>query len=210
MTKAATLVLAPALFATISAADASETFDGQTFFFGDLHAHTGVSHDAWSADGGAEDEEVHDHWESVSSACPVGNCGTMEAVFDTAIDNWLDFVALTDHHDSDEGDFDWLLELSLRREDLIVIPSVELRYQTTGFAHYGHKNMYVFQDGDLTGLDSGHDGRRPIGTRGPLPRRHLRERLRRRRHLPSGAPLGAPSDRERGPDDGLVLPRRGL
>jgi hypothetical protein len=156
MTKHIDIALSSILCASLgsSAAHAAESFRGQTFFFGDLHAHTGVSDDAWAADGGLEDDEVHEHWESVSSDCPeaLGGCGTMEAVFDTAIDNGLDFVALTDHHDSDPEDFDWLLALSLQRTDLLVIPSAELRYQTPNVAQYGHKNIYVFHDGDLTGL----------------------------------------------------------
>ena len=156
MTKHINIAFSSILFAAIgsSAANAAESFNGQTFFFGDLHAHTGVSQDAWAADGGLEDDEDHEHWESVSAACPeaLGDCGTMEAVFDTAIYNMLDFVALTDHHDSDPEDFDWLLELSLQQTDLLVIPSAELRYQVPKVAQYGHKNIYVFQDGDLTGL----------------------------------------------------------
>jgi hypothetical protein len=156
MTKHIHVAFSSVLFAGFcsSAANAAESFSGQTFFFGDLHAHTGVSQDAWAADGGLEDEEDHEHWESVSAECPeaLGDCGTMEAVFDTAIANGLDFVALTDHHDSDPEDFDWLLELSLQRTDLLVIPSAELRYQIPRVAQYGHKNIYVFEDGDLTGL----------------------------------------------------------
>ncbi len=154
MSKRITISLASVLVSSVAAsvARASETFNGQTYFYGDLHAHTGVSPDACAADGGLEDPEVYEHWESVSAVDPVLDCGTMEDVFDTAVDDGLDFVALTDHHNSDEEDFDYLLGLSLAQDEILVIPSVELRYETTDVAHYGHKNMYVFQD-DVTALE---------------------------------------------------------
>jgi hypothetical protein len=76
----------------------------------------------------------------------------MDAVFDTAIENGLDFMALTDHHDSNPDDFDYLLGLLFERTDVLVIPSVELRHVNL-VEYYGHKNLYVFLDGDLRGLD---------------------------------------------------------
>jgi predicted metal-dependent phosphoesterase TrpH len=151
------IALAPVVLAGSSVAHASETFDGQTFFFGDLHSHTGVSPDGYASDGGQDEPGVQRHWESVTSAClgTSPDCGAMDSVFDTAIENGLDFMALTDHDDSNAKDFNYLLKLSLERTDIVVIPSVELKYSTPSVAKYGHKNMYVFQDdvAALEGLD---------------------------------------------------------
>jgi len=78
------------------AAHASEDWDGQRFYAGDLHVHTGVSPDGGSADLGN---------------CS-GSCGDFSAVFDTARANGLDFVALTDHINAGPAAFeDWDIAL---------------------------------------------------------------------------------------------------
>lgn len=129
----------PAILA-VSTAFAAEDFRGHTFYFGDLHAHTGVSPDAYAIEYGNCKEPVE--------------CGAVEDVFETARANALDFVALTDHTTSDEREFDDLLQ-RIRTENsrtLVTIPAIELGVGTTSHA-YGHKNLYVFQDDD-TKLDA--------------------------------------------------------
>jgi len=133
------LDMIPAILA-VSTALAAEDFRGHTFYFGDLHAHTGVSPDAFAIEYGNCKEPIE--------------CGSVEDVFETARANALDFVALTDHTTSDEGEFDDLLQ-RVRSENssaLVTIPAIELGVGTTTHA-YGHKNLYVFQDDD-TKLDA--------------------------------------------------------
>jgi hypothetical protein len=119
----------------LPAAFGAEDFRGHTFYFGDLHAHTGVSPDA--------------------SAMEYGNCkspvvcGAMDELFETARANALDFVALTDHTTSSESEFNDLLD-RIRDENsstLVTIPAIELSHRSTT-KMYGHKNLYVFQDDD--------------------------------------------------------------
>jgi hypothetical protein len=129
----------PAILA-VSTALAAEDFRGHTFYFGDLHAHTGVSPDGFAIEYGNCKEPVE--------------CGAVADVFETARANALDFVALTDHTTSDESEFDDLLQ-RVRSENsstLVTIPAIELGVGTSTKA-YGHKNLYVFQDDD-TKLDT--------------------------------------------------------
>jgi hypothetical protein len=124
----------PAILA-VSTTFAAEDFRGRTFYFGDLHAHTGVSPDAFAMEYGNCNEPLE--------------CGAVEDVFETARANALDFVALTDHTTSDDGEFNELLQ-RVREENsptLVTIPAIELGVGSTTRA-YGHKNLYVFQDDD--------------------------------------------------------------
>jgi len=156
------------VFSVFSSAVASETFNGKTYYFGDLHAHTGVSYDGVAADGGQGVMGTQE-WESASRACttfpPASTtiCGTIGAsaatLFDTSDANHLDFLALTDHNTSNAtraSDFDSLLSHGLAedaaRSDFVFIPSAELNHEDT-VRRFGHKNMYVFADGSVTGLD---------------------------------------------------------
>ena len=65
-----------------------EEFEGHTFVFGDIHAHTGASGDGGSADLGdcvrASDETPAD-------------CGSVADLGETALANGLDFLATVDH-----------------------------------------------------------------------------------------------------------------
>ena len=133
--------MVPAILA-VSTALASDDFRGHTFYFGDLHAHTGVSPDAYAIE-----------YENCNE--PVV-CGSVDGVFETARANALDFVALTDHTSSNAGEFNDLLR-RVRRENsrtLVTIPAIELGVGTGTTDHgYGHKNLYVFENDD-TKLES--------------------------------------------------------
>ena len=121
--------------ALVQSGSASEHFSGHTFYFGDLHAHTGLSPDGGSSDlKNCEDPAV---------------CLSLLDAVQTAQANDLDFVAFTDHSTSDEPGYDdFLAELIAATTDqFVTIPSMELRFfdAATG-DKLGHKNIYVFQD----------------------------------------------------------------
>ncbi len=129
-------IMASAFFIVGScSAHAAETFDGRTYYWGDLHAHTGVS-----GDGSAYED----------GDCP--SCGTLSGVFDTAKANGLDFVALTDHNNNSlAADFNAMLVRcrSATTSSFICIPSTEMSaLRSSDGAKYGHKNLYIFQDDD--------------------------------------------------------------
>jgi hypothetical protein len=127
-------------------AHGAESFDGQTFYFGDLHAHTGVS-----PDGGSQEYLNCDDYSA---------CGYIEDVFADARDVYhLDFVSFTDHSapDTDPALFDDLLRRALEETSstFVVIPGAEraLRYDDiTAFGDVGHKTNLVFPD-EVDGLD---------------------------------------------------------
>jgi hypothetical protein len=130
----------PAILA-VSTALAADDFRGHTFYFGDLHAHTGVSPDGCAVEYGNCTEPLV--------------CGSVADVFETARANALDFVAFTDHTTSNDKDFNDLLG-RVRSENsrtLVTIPAIEIGIGDSRH-NYGHKNMYVFQDDDskLDGL----------------------------------------------------------
>lgn len=126
-------------------AHASESFNDRVYYFGDLHAHTGVSNDGWAVE-----------TTCVSSGPDGVVCGSIADVFDTAKDNDLDFLALTDHHNSNESSYNTLLGRVNDENDpgtFVTIPAMEMLYKRNSPSHsYGHKNYYVFSD-DTTGLD---------------------------------------------------------
>ena len=128
-----------ALLLAVPTTFAAEDFRGHTFYFGDLHAHTGVSPDGYAIEYGNCNEPIE--------------CGAVADVFDIAREDGLDFVALTDHTTADAGEFNALLD-RVRAENsstLVTIPAMELGFGNTT-QQYGHKNIYVFQDDD-TKLD---------------------------------------------------------
>jgi hypothetical protein len=130
------------LWAFVRAAPASESFDGHTFYFGDLHAHTGLSPDGGSYDLGNCDD--------------MATCLSLSDALQTAKANALDFVAFTDHSTSDEAGYNgFLTEVIAATDDTFVtIPSMELRFFYPDGSKVGHKNIYVFQDDNdaLAGL----------------------------------------------------------
>jgi hypothetical protein len=131
-----------ALAAFAPHAFAAETFAGRTFYFGDLHAHTGVSPDGGSSD--------------LMNCMEPTVCGALADVFTIAQANGLDFVSFTDHSTSATATFnDFLADvLAATTDTFVTIPGVELILEYSGGGDVGHKNTYVFQDDDslLTGL----------------------------------------------------------
>jgi hypothetical protein len=132
------------LSVVLAAALAAETFAGHTFYFGDLHAHTGISPDGGSSDKG--------------NPCDAPDvCGSLADVFLAARDTYhLDFVAFTEHS-APTTDEDLYNEFLLRIRDealdyspLVVIPAAErvLRWADgedfTG--HVGHKTRLLLED----------------------------------------------------------------
>lgn len=59
---------------------AADEFGDYTYYYGDIHVHTGVSGDAGSSD----------------IRCK-GDCGAYADTFQSGRDNGLDFMAITDH-----------------------------------------------------------------------------------------------------------------
>jgi hypothetical protein len=85
----------------VSDAHSSESFDGQTFYFGDLHAHTGISPDGGSSDAGSW-PGAYPCWDPDPLDGIDPPCGSLEGAFDAARDTYhLDFVSFTDHSSPD-------------------------------------------------------------------------------------------------------------
>jgi len=119
------------------AAGASETFDGHTFYFGDLHSHTGVSGDGGSSDIGE---------------CE-GDCGSLAGIGAHARSFGLDFLAVTEHvNDTTSAtseDFAIGLGQVLAQHDpdggFLTIPGADLSFGQTGTGvKYGHKTLLMF------------------------------------------------------------------
>ncbi len=128
-----------ALLLAAAPAVASESFGDAEYFVGDLHAHTGYSGDAGSADFGD---------------CE-GSCGTFADVFETAKDNGLDFVALTDHVNGGSAmtasEFVTLNAAVLAANDptngFVTLPAGEVWFTMRGTgARLGHKTLLLFGD----------------------------------------------------------------
>lgn len=130
------------ILAIILSVFGAETFSGHTFYFGDLHAHTGASPDGWASD---VDTDKDGSFDDCIGRDPV--CGAVADVFTTAKTNGLDYVAFTDHNNSDKTLYDALLKRCQdeTNSSFVCIPAVELNHKSTT-AHYGHRNAYIFQD----------------------------------------------------------------
>ena len=120
-----------------SIAFGAESFEGQTFYIGDPHVHTGAS-----ADGGSSDLGV----------CK-GSCGAVADLADSARSYGLDWLSVTDHvngrRTADAQGFARVLEILLEAHDpdggLVVLPGAELRIDTPE-GYLGHKNLYFAAD----------------------------------------------------------------
>jgi hypothetical protein len=132
----ATLLLA-------SLAHGLERFDGRAYYIGDPHQHTGISGDGFSTEFTDPEHEIYDE------------VGSVEAVFETARSNGLDWVSLSDHANgpfvSSESDWAWLWQMTLEHDDeatgLVVVPSGELyMVGTDGRSGDEHRNLYLFAD----------------------------------------------------------------
>jgi hypothetical protein len=126
----------------LDAAHAVETYGDYDFYLGDLHAHTGYSGDAASADMGR---------------CRVpGTCGNFADVFDEARDNGLDFLALSDHVNGfrSMSDVDWVtfhaavLAAHDPANGFVTIPAGELWFYDGPYTSsaIGHKTLLMFDD----------------------------------------------------------------
>ena len=124
----------------LATAGAVELFEGQAFYIGDPHAHTGASGDAGGSDIGE---------------CSTGDCGALSEVKQVAIDNGLDWMSLTDHvngtagADPDDWERAWAAGLAADDPDagFLVLPGTELWYSMNG-TNIGHKNVYWFGDNE--------------------------------------------------------------
>jgi hypothetical protein len=120
--------------ALLPPASAAETFDGRTFYFGDIHAHTGISPDGGSYElGNCLDPTV---------------CQRLDQAFATAQANGLDFVAFSDHSIADPVAFDAFLAtvINATTGTFVTIPALEMSIKDSLGVKVGHKNTYVFQD----------------------------------------------------------------
>jgi len=106
-----------------------------TFYFGELHAHTGLSNDGASEDLGS---------------CPNADCGNFEDYFDIArAQAGLDFCSITDHVNGigglDQSSWAETVELVNDHNDpvggFVTILGGEMALGTIGA---GHKNVYFF------------------------------------------------------------------
>ncbi|MFH1466345.1 MAG: hypothetical protein ABIO70_18315 [Pseudomonadota bacterium] len=135
---------APILALLATVAQARVDFEGESFYLGDLHAHTGISHDGGSSDLGA---------------CQ-GACGAFAEVFDIARDNSLDFVSLTEHVNgtwaatTEEfgAELEAIFAEGAAAGGLVILPGAELWFDVGGTG-MGHKNLYLrASDAELAGL----------------------------------------------------------
>jgi hypothetical protein len=136
------------------------TFEGNTYFTGDLHVHTGASGDGGSADFGVCDVDA--------------DCGAVADLAVMASEAGLDFLAVTDHvngtNASDDPTFSGALALALEAHDpkggLVVLPGAEVWYRLRDGTPLGHKNLLLFgTDDEVAGfeaVDAQHSGRGDI------------------------------------------------
>ena len=136
--------LALGVLLTALPAHAAEEFGGQMYYFGELHAHTGLS-----GDGGSSD---------LGNCNDPGACGDYWAFFDTArYEAGLDFAAITDHING-PGEMvpqGWLDTITLVNAShdpqggFVALLGAELQHVLADQIALGHKNYLFFGDGDL-------------------------------------------------------------
>ena len=135
------------------AVHAADQFQGSRFYFGDLHIHTGVSHDGFSMDIGRH----------CSQNDPQDECLAVADLVDNARANGLDFVSITDHVNggmslTDEQAFNTVYQIVIDGhapdDGFITIPGVELHWSDGNDYYWGHRNLYFFGENEqLTGLE---------------------------------------------------------
>ena len=119
---------------------AADTFEGQGFYFGDPHVHTGASLDAGSSDLGT---------------CE-GSCGAAKDVIRTAKGNGLDWLAVVDHVNGrstqSAADFTKVRDIVLAGHDpangFVTIPGAEVWFTVPKSGPLGHRSLYFFGDDD--------------------------------------------------------------
>jgi len=122
-----------------SLALAAETFDGCTYYFGELHAHSGYSTDGGSADLGN---------------CPDDMCGNFADFFDTMRHAaGLDFGAISDHVNGSTIPAEaWPVIIDLVNEShdphggFVSLLAAEVVLEKADGTELGHKNYYFFGD----------------------------------------------------------------
>jgi hypothetical protein len=122
----------------LTVAWAGETFQGETFFLGELHSHTGASGDAGSSDLGE---------------CDV-DCGAVADLGIAARGAGLDFMAVTDHVNGPATATPqafaqvWSLLLGVHDPDsgLVTIPGAEVWLRWPDGTAIGHKDVLFFDD----------------------------------------------------------------
>jgi hypothetical protein len=121
-----------------------EEFEGRTFVFGDIHAHTGASGDGGSADLGncirASDETPAD-------------CGSVADLGGIALANGLDFLATVDHvtsaaatttEEAFEMVFQGVNDLHDPPGGFVTLPGAEVFVELPGGAELGHRSLLLF------------------------------------------------------------------
>jgi hypothetical protein len=116
---------------------------GFDYYYGDLHAHTGLSLDGYSTD--------------LGGGCPAGyECGPSSTVIADARETWdLDFLSLTEHGNGMHAVWDssrWdqqrldLLDADDPAGGFVTIPGVELWLWEADGNIRDHRNLYLFGD----------------------------------------------------------------
>lgn len=163
-----TLGLTALLLTVSGTARAADQFAGKAYYYGDPHAHTGLSHDGWSSD--------------LGDGCPPeGECGAFADAFQIATDNGLDWVVLSDHvngmYATTPAEFATLLDTAVNASglsDLLVIPGVE-DWFASGGVEIGHKNLLLFgapevlADLDLSDVQPNGDSTVEVGACPAIP-----------------------------------------
>ncbi len=129
--------MSPLLLATVLTASAFTSFEGNAYYIGEPHQHTGISGDGQASDYG--------------NGCGDTVCGSLAEVFETARDNGLDWLALTDHVNAAnaaepeawEELFQRMLGHDDQAEGLVVVPGAEVIMLNEDL-RLGHRNLYLF------------------------------------------------------------------
>ena len=124
----------------------AEIFEGRAYYIGDPHHHTCISGDGFCT-------ELTD-----PTAPNYSELGSVEEIFDVAVANGLDWLAITDHingpHGATQENWEWGQRLVLEHDEeatgLVVVPAAE--YYLSGTVPYHgpeHRNLYFFADNDV-------------------------------------------------------------
>ena len=141
------------LLVAATIAHGADTFEGYTYYLGDPHLHTGISADGISSDIGDPGAAIND-------------VGSLAGAFELAVENGLDWLALSDHINgsSAAAQEDWELgqEMVLAHDaettGLVLIPAAEYKLSDTS-VDWGieHRNLYFFADNSVIQELTWHD-----------------------------------------------------
>ena len=116
---------------------------GRSFYYGDLHSHTGVSGDGYALD--------------LDVGCPEGLiCGNYSTAAAYAREMGLDFVAITEHSNGDSiaeaalfnENIGWILDANDPDGGFVTIPGAEIWFHDQLYRPLGHKHLLMFGDND--------------------------------------------------------------